>query len=428
MGQGVWKHLTHNADLLEKRIGVRVEVARIGEARLDRPFSVDAPRGIMTTDSFGIVDDPDIDIVCELIGGTGIARELTLRALKNGKCVVTANKALISQYGAELFQTAREHKAHYFFEASVGGGIPIIKAIREGLVINRFSLIYGILNGTCNYILTRMEREGAPFETILKDAQRLGYAEANASLDVDGFDTAHKAIILGYLATGYWMPLKDMIVDGIRDITPADIAYARELGYKIKLLGLIGRDDVSQKFFVRVHPTLLPSQNILANVDDVFNAVSVTGDAVDTTVHIGRGAGQDATASAVIADIADAARVLKGAPAILSAEDVRKKAPVAAADVNLATLSDITGRYYLRLTVEDSPGVLAQIAGVLAQHGVSVASMIQRDEPDVETASLIFTTHRADELAISRALEALKTLPCVRPGTLLLRILNRKSL
>lgn len=428
IGQGVWKHLNKNADVLEKRLGIRLEITRIGEPNADRPSSVKAPKKIMTPDSMSIVNDPDIDIVCELIGGTGVARELTLQALKNGKCVVTANKAMVSQHGEELFEIANAHDAHYFFEASVGGGIPIIKVMREGLVANRFSLIYGILNGTCNYILTRMEREGLPFADILADAQRLGYAEANASLDVDGWDTAHKAVILGYLAHGRWMPLKKMLVQGISEVTPADIRYARELGYRIKLLGLITRDAKTNRFSVRVHPTLLPLTSIVANVNDVFNAVSVTGDVSDTTLHIGRGAGQDATASAVISDLADAALVILGAPEPIICEEKPHLYKEVAGDLQIADLKEITGCYYLRLNVKDAPGVLEQVAHELAKNNISVATMIQRDDGTGKTANLFFTTHASNEKSIAQAVKDLKGLPVVKGKPFLLRILDQKSL
>jgi len=428
IGQGVYKHLKQNAALLEQRLGIRMEITRIGEPNMNRAFAVKPPLKIVTADSFSIVDDPKIDIVCELIGGTNVARTLTQQALKNGKCVVTANKALLSLHGKELFELANKYGAHYFFEASVAGGIPIIKVIREGLIANRFNLIYGILNGTCNYILTRMEREGAPFDEILKDAQRLGYAEANAGLDVDGIDTAHKAVILGYLANGHWMKLKDMIVDGIRDITPQDIAYARELGYKIKLLALIGRDEKSKKFFVRVHPTLLPLQNIMASVDDVFNAVSVSGDVSGTTVHIGRGAGMDATASAVISDLADAALTILGGPDPVISEENPHLYEQVAGNLKIASLEDIRGRYYLRLRVKDAPGVLEKVAHELAKNEVSVATMIQRDDPDGKLASLIFTTHDSNEKSMAQAVKGLAKLPVVKGKPFLLRVLDQKSL
>jgi len=428
VGQGVWKHLQHNRDLLQRRIGVRLEITRIGVRDLNKPRAVKVPAGKLTTDMRSIVEDPEIDIVCELIGGTDTARKLTLRALELGKCVVSGNKALISAYGAELFQMANAHNAHYFFEASVAGGIPIIKVVREGLIANRFSLIYGILNGTCNYIITRMEREGLPFDTILAEAQKLGYAEAEASLDVDGWDTAHKAIILGYLAHGRWIPLKRMLVQGIRDVTPADISYARELGYKIKLLALITRDAKTRRFFVRVHPTLLPLKNIMANVDDVFNAVSVSGDVSGTTLHIGRGAGQDATASAVISDLADAALVILGAPEPVICEEKPHLYQQVAKDLEIADLEEITGRYYLRLSVKDAPGVLEQVAHELAKNNVSVATMIQRDDVPGKVAKVIFTTHISNEKSIAQAVKDLGKLPVVKGKPFLMRILDQKSL
>jgi homoserine dehydrogenase len=285
-------------------------------------------------------------------GRHGIAREVTLAALSRGKIVVSANKALICAHGAEIFAAARRHGGHFLFEASVAGGIPLIKAVREGLVANRFPRIYGILNGTCNYILTKMEELDAPYASVLAEAKRLGYAEAEESLDVEGWDTAHKASILAWLAHGVWVRPEQMIVEGIERITPADFKNAAALGYGIKLLAIITRDFATNEIGVRVHPTLLPEDSVLARVSGVFNAISVTGDVVGTTVYIGRGAGQDATASAVISDIADAV----GAPPPRQGRPLhgRGRAPGRKGRAPGAP-ERIRGRYYVRLTVADRP-------------------------------------------------------------------------
>ena len=418
VGQGVWQHLERARTDLEARLGVKLELARAAVRDLKRARDVAIPADKITADALSIANDPAIAIVCELIGGTTLAREVTLTALKRGAVVVSANKALLCEHGAELFETARKHGGHFYFEASVAGGIPIIKALREGLVANRFTQIYGILNGTCNYILTRMVEEGAPYADILADAKRLGYAEAEESLDVDGWDTAHKASVLAFLAHGVWIKTDQMIVEGIAKITQADLKHAAALGYGIKLLAVITRDFAANHFFVRVHPTLIPQERVLANVNGVFNGIAVTGDVVGTTTYIGRGAGRDATASAVISDIVDAAAMLATGKtgAALPAGTAPANAPV------LAPLEKITGRYYVRTLVKDEPGVLAQIATVMANHRVSIASVTQPEVAEEGTAVLILTTHESNERAIRETLADLARLPAVVEAPLLLRI------
>ena len=415
VGQGVWQHLERARPGLEARLGVKLELARAAVRDLKRARDVAVPAAKLTADALFIANDPAIAIVCELIGGTTLAREVTLAALKRGAVVVSANKALLCAHGAEIFATARAHGGHFFFEASVAGGIPIIKALREGLAANRFTLIYGILNGTCNYILTRMVQEGAPYAAILADAKRLGYAEADESLDVDGWDTAHKASVLTFLAHGVWVKTDQMAVEGIAKITQADLKHAAALGYGIKLLAVITRDFEANQLFVRVHPTLVPRERVLANVNGVFNGISVTGDVVGTTTYIGRGAGRDATASAVISDIVDAAALLATGKAS-SMPGTVNDAPV------LGPLEKITGRYYVRLSVKDEPGVLAQIATVMANHRVSIASVIQPAAAEGDVASLILTTHESNEQAIRETLAELARLPSVLEAPLLLRI------
>lgn len=422
VGQGVWKHLERSRGDLESRLGVKLELSRGAVRDLAKARAVEIPAEKITTDALAVATDPSIQIVCELIGGTTLAREVTLAALKAGKIVVSANKALLCDHGAEIFTTARKHGGHFFFEASVAGGVPIIKAVREGLVANRFKLIYGILNGTCNYILTRMVQEGAPYSIILSDAKRLGYAEADESLDVDGWDTAHKASILAYLAHGVWVKTDRMIVEGIAKITQADLKHAATLGYGIKLLAVITRDFESNEIFVRVHPTLLPKDRVLANVNGVFNGIAVTGDVVGTTTYIGRGAGQDATASAVISDIADAVALLTSGKAPMLPEEAASIHGRGGHTPSLAALDKIKSRYYLRMTVKDQPGVLAQIATVMANHRVSIASVIQTGSDHAEAASLILTTHESDERAMGQTLAELSKLPSCLETPLLLRI------
>ena len=350
VGAGVADILLNNSEVITRRSGIVLKLKHIADLDITSDRGVKVPKGILTTDTAGAIADSDI--VVELIGGTTIAKKFILDALAAGKSVVTANKALLALHGEELFTAAGKAGADLCYEASVAGGIPIIKALREGLAANRIRRIYGIMNGTCNYIITRMERENADFATVLADAQKLGYAEANPSLDIDGFDTAHKTAILAALAYGRWFGLDPVHVEGIRDLDSRDIAYANEMGYRIKLLGVIKNDD--GKVQMRVHPTLIPKDSLLANISDVFNGVMVEGDRVGQTLFYGRGAGRSATASAVTADIIDAALDLE--------HDCKGRVPAfrpGAQFDSVLPMKDITSRYYLRLEVKDCPGVIA---------------------------------------------------------------------
>ncbi len=419
VGQGVWKHLSSHRGELEARLGAKLNLARAAVRDRSKRRPVKVPARLLTEDPLAIANDPSIHIVCELMGGTTLAREVTLAALRRGAVVVSANKALICEHGPEIIATAQRHGGHFFFEASVAGGIPIIKALREGLVANRFPRIYGILNGTCNYILTQMEEQDAPYAAVLAEAKRLGYAEADESLDVDGWDTAHKASVLAWLAHGVWVKTDQMIVEGISRITPADFKNAATLGFGIKLLAIITRDFARNELSVRVHPTLLPEGNVVANVSGVFNAVSVTGDVVGTTFYSGRGAGQDATASAVISDIADAASLLthgKGGHLLGEVTQPRDNG------CRLAPPESIRSRYYLRLTVKDEPGVLARVASVMARGKVSIASVIQSPADTPGAASLVLTTHESNERAMGGTLKQLRRLGAVLDDPVLLRI------
>ncbi|MCL4153280.1 UNVERIFIED_CONTAM: hypothetical protein GTU68_025676 [Idotea baltica] len=346
------------------------------------------------------------------MGGTEIAREVCLTALGAGKVVVTANKHLLCDFGAELLEAAKSGGGHILFEASVAGGVPIIKAINEGLAINSFSTILGILNGTCNYILTRMANEGLSYEEILVDAKRLGYAEADETLDVQGIDAAHKAVVLAYLAHGRWVPYSDLVVQGVAEVTQDDIFYAEQNGYSIKLVAVIAKTRDSGKLYISVLPTLVPLKYVLGRVDGVYNAVSVRGDIVGETVYIGPGAGRDATASAVISDLVDATKLLllDGLESQLPFLD---PAP-SGENIELAEPEEILSRYYIRLLVKDEPGVLAEITRSLASYDVSLASVLQREVgEDAQKASLIMTTHIVSEKAITDALAAVEGLDCV---------------
>jgi len=420
VGQGVYKHLVKSRADITERLGAEVKITRIAVNDINKKRSVKVSKQLLTEDALEIANDPSIHVVCELIGGTALARKVTLAALKHGKIVVSANKALICDHGAEIFEAARKFGGHFFFEASVAGGIPIIKALREGLVANRFSRIYGILNGTCNYILTQMGSRGLPYSDVLKQAKELGYAEADESLDVEGWDTAHKASVLAWLAHGVWVKPSQMIVEGINRLSPADLSNAATLGYSIKLLAVITRDFSTNELCVRVHPTLLPVNSVVASVGGVFNAVAVTGDVVGTTHYIGRGAGQDATASAVISDIADAVALIKhGKGTHLTSESYEPNTK----GCTLAPLERITGSYYIRLTVKDQSGVLAKVARVLSQNKVSIATMIQ-NPAHVGAASLVLTTHETNEKSIGKALKRLSALGSVLETPLVLRIGN----
>jgi len=345
-------------------------------------------------------------VVVELVGGTTVAKQFILQALEAGKPVVTANKALLAEHGEEIFATAEKSSADIYYEASVAGGIPVIKALREGFVSNRIEKMYGIMNGTCNYILTRMENERVDFAPILKDAQQLGYAEAEPSLDIDGYDTAHKAAILASLAYGNWFGMQPIYVEGIRDISLTDINFAKELGYRIKLLAIIKQqnDDVQ----IRVHPTLVPMKTQLADISGVFNGVMIIGDTVGESLLYGRGAGRDATASAVVADIVDVGLNLKfgshrRVPAFRLGPQFRR----------VLTMDETESRYYLRLQVEDQPGVVAGIADILGQKNISISSFVQKENRCGNKVPLLILTHITQEKLIKDAIAKIEQLDYV---------------
>ena len=413
VGQGVFDHLDRKRTVLSEQLGAEIIVTRIAVRNLRKARDIAVDASIVTDDPLAVATDPEIDVICELMGGTGIAREVVLAALRAGKIVITANKALLCDFGEELLSVAREHGGHLLFEASVAGGIPVIKAIREGLVINDFSSIYGILNGTCNYILTRMTNEGLSYPEILVEAKAMGYAEADESLDVDGIDAAHKAVVLAYLAHGKWVDFKDVRLQGITEVSQEDIQFAKDNAYAIKLIAVIDRAAEKGALRVSVLPTLVSTQCSLGRVDGVFNAISVHGDVVGETVYIGPGAGRDATASAVISDVVDAVKLL-----IFGGPEGRfpflDPAPRNGSLITLAKAEDIESRYYVRLIVLDQPGVMAQIASILASHEVSLASVSQKEVgEDAERVSLIITTHVTTESSIVSAVASLANLESV---------------
>ena len=427
VGGGVFRAIQRNGALMASRLGVSLSIARVAVRDAKKARAVRIPANLLVTDWHAVVTDPAVNLVVELMGGTSTARQVVLAALKLGKPVVTANKALLSAHGEELFKAARQHGTNLYYEASVAGGIPIIKVLREGLIGNRITRLFGIVNGTCNYILTRMKDEGADFAAVLSEAQRLGYAETPPDLDVDGHDAAHKTGILASLAHGFWVNPRHIYTEGIRSITRQDIEFARQLGYTIRLLGCVKTaNGVRHKpshphgqsaIQVSVYPALIPNSHILANVNGVFNVVLVRGDVVGDTLYYGRGAGQDATASAVMSDLADAALDLKCGtknriPPFVPHERAGAVLPMEKA----------VSRYYVRLTVEDRPGVFAKIASVLAKAKIGISSIIQPEGHDGETVPVILMIHDAPNAAMQRALTAIAKLTVVKSAPVMIRV------
>jgi len=428
VGSGVYHALQLNGGLMASRIGVEVHLRRIAAKALDEPRPYPIPHSILTTDWRSVVNDPQVDIVAELAGGVTIAREMILSALKLGKPVVTANKALLSAHGEELFAAARDHGTNLYYEASVCGGIPIIKSLREGFVGNRITHLYGIVNGTCNYILTRMKLEGADFDAVLTDAQKQGYAETPPDLDIDGWDSQHKIGILASLAHGFWVKPKEIHVEGIRRISRLDMQFAAQLGYTIKLLGVVKArntqhasrsSDARRAVQVSAYPALVPNSHVLANVNGVFNAVFVRGDVVGDTLFYGRGAGKDATASAVLSDVADAALDLKFG----SNSRVPPFVPHER-DGAVLPLDQVVSRYYIRLSVVDKPGVFAKIAAILARSRIGISSIIQPEGHEGERVPVILMIHDAPNVAMRRALAQIVRLPAVKAEPVLIRVEN----
>lgn len=378
VGAGVAEGLLKGADLITRRCGVTVALKGIADLDIETDRGVEVPKTLLSTDALALVARPDIAVVVERIGGTGIAYTVVKTALEAGKSVVTANKKLLAEKGEELFALARAKGVDLYFGASVGGGIPIIRSLRDGLVANDIRAIYGILNGTCNYILTRMAREGSGFDAVLADAQRLGYAEANPSLDIDGFDTAHKICILASLAHGVSVPLDQVPVTGIRGLDPVDVHYADELGYVIKLLAVCKAHG--NRLEVRVNPTLVPKDHPLASVNDVFNAVLVDGSMTGDTLYYGKGAGRAATASAVISDIVSVARhVASGTP-----REAEPLPPLAQSGKALLAPEDCTSRFYIRLMVREACGMVGRFATILGDHGVSIFAASQHEATEAQ--------------------------------------------
>ncbi len=426
VGAGVVKLLESERAMLEERAGCRLDLAAVADLDVTRPREgLDLARLPMTTDATRVLGDRSVDIVVELVGGLEPARSFILKALGGGKHVVTANKALLAHHGAEIYDEARRRGVMLGFEASVAGGIPLIRAVKEGLVANRVLSVFGIVNGTCNYILSKMSGEGLDFGVVLKEAQAHGYAEADPTLDIEGMDSAHKLQILVTLAFRTLVDLKDIHTEGIRRVTQQDIAYARELGYRVKLLAIAKATDSAGAFGAggagveaRVHPTMIPADSPLAAVSGVFNGVFITGHAVGDLMFYGRGAGQLPTASAVWSDIVEIARrIAHGVPAL--ALDLPSTAPGA---VPLRPMDSIRSCYYLRVMAQDRPGVLSRVAGILGENNISIASVLQKERAAKEAVPVVMMTHEAQEKDMRAALAAIDRLRVVATPTTMIRV------
>jgi len=418
IGTGVAKILIENKDLLLSRVGAVLNLKYVADIDLETERGISFDDGVFISDAYKVVDDPDIDIVVEMIGGEGIAKDLILRAFDNGKPVVTANKALLAGHGNTLFRTAMENNVDLAFEASVGGCMPIIKSLRESLVGNHIRSMAGILNGTCNYILSRSAEDGSSFEDVLAEAQKNGFAEADPTLDIEGIDTAHKLAILTSLAYGMEINYKDIYIEGISKITPMDIEFAREFGYRIKLLAIT--KDMGNAVEARVHPTMIPFTNPLSGVNGVLNAVTITGDAVGDMMLYGYGAGMMPTASAVVGDIVDIARNLlsnaKSRIPVLSYQmDRIRKIPVRRID-------EIFIHYYFRFSALDRPGVLSKIAGILGDNEISIKSVQQKGRKTNGAVPIVMLTHLAREANVQKALTEILNLDVVSDRPVLIRI------
>ena len=418
VGGGTFTVLKRNEEEITRRAGRPIRITAVADKNLELAKSVTGSGVRLTDDAFSVVTDPEIDIVVELIGGYGVAKELVLKAIENGKHVVTANKALLAVHGSEIFAAASNKGVMVAFEAAVAGGIPIIKALREGLTANRIQWLAGIINGTTNFILSEMRDKGLDFDAALKDAQRLGYAEADPTFDIEGVDAAHKVTLMSAIAFGIPVQFDKAYVEGITKLAAQDIKYAEQLGYRIKLLGISRRVDKGIE--LRVHPSLVPAKRLIANVEGAMNAVVVHGDAVGTTLYYGKGAGSEPTASAVIADLVDITR--------LHTADPHHRVPHLAfqpgtlqdamGELPVLPMSEVVTSYYLRLRVADQAGVLAKVTGLLAQHGISVDAMLQREAEDVGgegsmQTDLIILTHNAREGTVNAVLAELQALPTV---------------
>ena len=419
VGGGTFTVLKRNEEEITRRAGRPIRITTVADKNLELARRVAGDGVKLTDDAFAVVTDPEIDIVVELIGGYGVAKELVLKAIENGKHVVTANKALLAVHGNEIFAAAQKKGVMVAFEAAVAGGIPIIKALREGLTANRIQWLAGIINGTTNFILSEMRDKGLPFADVLKEAQALGYAEADPTFDIEGIDAAHKATIMSAIAFGVPMQFEAAHVEGITKLEAEDIAYAEQLGYRIKLLGIAKKRDTGIE--LRVHPTLIPAKRLIANVEGAMNAVLVQGDAVGATLYYGKGAGAEPTASAVIADLVDVTR--------LHTADPEHRVPHLAfqpdqvRDFKVLPIEEVETSYYLRMRVDDKPGVLADITRILADSSISIEALIQKEAPEgASQTDIIMLTHLTVEKNANAAIAKIEALPVVQGSITRLRM------
>jgi len=424
IGTGVVKLLQENGDLIAGRLGAEIRLQRIADIDISKSRGIQVDDALLTTDAADILNDPGIDIVVELMGGYEPARTFILAAITQGKHVVTANKALLATHGDEIFQSAMRHGVNIGFEASVGGTVPVIKALKESLIANRIQSISAIVNGTSNFILSKMTDEGGSFETVLKEAQALGFAESDPAYDVEGIDAAHKLAILLSLSYGKKVHLRDLYREGITRIGEQDIAFARELGYRIKLLAIAIRRD--REIEARLHPTMIPFDHLLANVNGNFNAFHIIGDAADSVFLYGQGSGMMPTASAVVSDIVDIARDMRTGiagrvpPRVLDEEAIE--------EIRLMPFDQIRTNYYFRFSAVDRPGVLSRISGILGANDISIATVIQKGRMQGGAVPIVMTTYKARERDVRRALEDIDRLDIVMGKTVLIRIEDDKLL
>ena len=414
VGAGTVKILLRKRKELEEKLGFPVVLKRIADLDTKTSRGIKLPKGLLIKDSNVVLNDPEIDIVVELIGGTGVAKDIILKAIRNGKHVVTANKALLAEKGREIFRAAKKNSVSVGFEASVAGSIPIIKIIRESLIGNSIKNIYGIINGTANYILTKMTEEGAEFSDVLKEAQDLGYAEADPTFDIEGVDSAHKLTLLASLAFGIPLSFKKVYTEGITGITPLDIEFASAFGYKIKLLAITKQDG--NEVEIRVHPAMVPEDNIISDVSGVFNAIYVNADATGNSLYYGKGAGEMPTGSAVVSDIIDIAKIIRSGGKA-QGSGIHEKS-----DLKIRKMEDVCTSYYLRFSAADKPGVLSKISGILGSHNISIESMIQSGRETKKAVPVVMMTHEAREKDIVSALKQIDRLSVVSGKTMYLRV------
>ena len=410
VGGGTYTVLQRNSEEITRRAGRPIRIVAVADKNTELARKITGGTCRVTDDAFSVVNDPEVDIVIELIGGYGVAKELVLQAIKNGKHVVTANKALLATHGNEIFKAAQDKRVMIGFEAAVAGGIPIIKAVREGLTANRIEWIAGIINGTTNFILSEMRDKGLSFDTVLKEAQRLGYAEADPTFDIEGVDAAHKITLLASLAFGIPVQFDKAYIEGISKLDAVDIKYAEQLGYRIKLLGITKR--TSEGVELRVHPTLIPAKRLIANVEGAMNAVLVQADSVGATLYYGKGAGAEPTASSVIADLVDITRMHTADPENRVPHLAFQ--PDAMIDLPMLPINEVITSYYLRLRVQDQQGVLADIARILADEQISIEAVIQKEPGEGEKETdLIMLTHQTREKCINAAIAKIEALSVV---------------